>query len=119
MIYRCGIKSCPDYHNYGARGISVCDEWLEFIVFKQWALANGYADNLTLDRRDVNGNYEPNNCKWATIIEQNNNKRNVMYITIDGVTDTLTGFAKRTGIRQSKLWKNYHKLGLRGEDIFK
>ena len=76
MKSRCYNKKNPHFHLYGGRGIKVCNEWLkDFQTFYDWAIANGYADNLTLDRINVNGNYEPSNCRWITRKEQNNNKR--------------------------------------------
>ena len=69
-------QSSNKYHSYGGRGIRICDEWKNsFANFKEWALNNGYADNLTLDRINNNGNYEPNNCRWATI-KQNTQSKN-------------------------------------------
>lgn len=83
-LYRiwCGIKSrClnknnKDYSHYGGRGIAVCDEWMEFLPFYEWAISNGYSDDLSIDRVDVNGNYCPGNCRWATQVEQQNNRTN-------------------------------------------
>lgn len=76
MHTRCYNKNFFAYKYYGGRGISICDEWLhDFQAFHDWAIANGYADNLTIDRIDVNGNYCPGSCRWATMEEQNQNKR--------------------------------------------
>lgn len=78
------------YKNYGGRGIKVCDEWSkDFMAFYEWAMANGYRDDLTIDRIDVNGNYEPNNCRWVTMKEQENNRRNNHHITYNGETHTI------------------------------
>ena len=76
MKARCFIEKSTNYHNYGGRGITVCDEWRhDFQAFYDWAVANGYSDELSIDRIDVNGNYEPSNCRWATAKEQNQNTR--------------------------------------------
>ena len=73
---RCNNPNAYNYKNYGLRGIKVCKEWNDdYLKFRQWALNNGYKENLTIDRINVNGNYEPANCRWTTWKEQNNNKR--------------------------------------------
>lgn len=74
MKSRCTCITDPKYKNYGERGITVCDDWNDFLKFKEWAYNNGYDDSLTIERIDVNKGYSPDNCKWITISEQSNNK---------------------------------------------
>lgn len=97
MIERCSLKSAGSYLNYGGRGISVCEEWKNFIKFYEWAMENGYSDDLTLDRIDVNGNYEPGNCRWATHIQQSNNRRNNRFIECNGVIHTEAEWSRMIG----------------------
>ena len=104
MKRRCYCNTCKSYPNYGGRGIIVCDEWLnDFQSFYKWATSNGYVESLSIERKDVNGNYEPSNCKWATIKEQANNKRNNHFITIDGEIMTVAQCVEKTGINETTL----------------
>lgn len=76
MKARCNIESCSNYEEYGGRGISVCEEWnSSFEAFRDWALSNGYSDELSIDRVDFNGNYEPSNCRWSDKSMQARNRR--------------------------------------------
>jgi hypothetical protein len=85
MITRCYNPNATHYKDYGGRGIKICNEWLnDFMKFYNWSINNGYSDELTIDRINVNGDYYPNNCRWATVKEQNVNKRNNKYINING-----------------------------------
>lgn len=104
MKQRCYDKNAKSYKNYGARGIIVCKEWLEdYELFYNWAINNGYKNNLSIDRVDVNGNYEPSNCRWATREQQANNTRNSRYITYNNCTKTLAEWAKILKMSQQKL----------------
>lgn len=98
MKARCRNKNSISYKNYGGRGINVCDEWLDFKTFYDWAISNGYDENLEIDRIDNNKNYEPNNCRWVTKTFNRKHKRKASSITINGITDTFTGWCKRVGI---------------------
>lgn len=102
MVERCTKPYCADYARYGGRGIQVCARWRDF--------ANFVADmgqppaGMTLDRRDVNGHYEPSNCKWATSTEQNRNRRDNVLLTFDGRTAPMSAWAEERGIRKGTLW---------------
>lgn len=104
MKRRCYTKSHIEYKRYGARGIIVCDEWNnDFEKFYEWSMKNGYNDNLSIDRIDVNGNYEPSNCRWVTMKEQQNNRRNNHCITYCGKTMTTKQFSEKYNMNYSTL----------------
>lgn len=103
MRNRCYNKNEKAYIHYGGRGILVCAEWSDFACFREWALANGYSDNLTLDRINNDGCYCPDNCRWVDMTVQANNKRNNHYLEYNGATHTLAEWSAITGI-------SYHKL---------
>lgn len=99
MVVRCTRPEHPTYKHYGARGIKVCDEWLENnLSFFEWAMSNGYKEDLTLDRIDVNGDYSPNNCRWADWLTQNNNLRSNRIIIANGESHTLAQWSRITGL---------------------
>lgn len=91
MKARCSNPNHPNYHNYGGRGIAVCDDWnSSYASFRTWALSNGYSEGLTLDRINNNGNYEPSNCRWVDMKVQSNNMRKNVRITYHGETHTAS-----------------------------
>lgn len=103
MKSRCYKKYNTDYHNYGLRGIKVCEEWQKFEPFYEWAMSNGYKEGLSIERIDVNKDYYPENCKWITMSEQAKNKRNTSYLTYNGITKRLVEWAKEFNIHPSNL----------------
>lgn len=110
MHSRCNNKNAKSYENYGGRGISICNEWNGdngFLNFYEWSMKHGYADNLTIDRIDVNGDYTPNNCRWVTQHEQTRNKRNTINLTAQGKTMCLTDWITKYGYRVHYLY--WHK----------
>lgn len=105
MRSRCRNNRIPDYKYYGGRGINICDEWNEFICFEHWAINNGYTEELTLDRIDVDKNYCPENCRWVTRKVQSNNKRNLHLIAYHGETKTLTEWSEILSIPIATLYR--------------
>lgn len=115
MKHRCASHK---HKNYGVRGIKVCREWQEFIPFQKWALENGYKKNLSIDRKDVNGNYTPKNCKWSTQKEQMNNTRRNVVAEYNGKKQNLTQWEKELGFSPGFLLTRYNR-GLREKELFK
>lgn len=87
---RCNNKNSKPYQYYGGRGITICDEWNDYLIFYHWSMQNGYEKGKQLDRINNDGNYEPSNCRWVTPLENNHNRGNVNHYTINGITHTLT-----------------------------
>lgn len=95
MKDRCYRPNDAEYHNYGGRGITMCDEWKNDVgAFYNWAIAHGYKKGLSIDRINPNGNYCPENCRWADWVTQGNNKRTCHYMTLNNETHTMTEWAK-------------------------
>ena len=93
------------YKDYGGRGITICNEWLEFIPFRDWSLTHGYKENLQIDRKENEGNYEPTNCRWATAKENANNRRGKK-LTQQKVNEIK--FKYNSGYTQAQLAKEYN-----------
>lgn len=100
MKRRCLNPNTRYYSEYGGRGITVCDEWMEYSKFKDWAMQSGYQEGLTIDRQNVNGNYEPSNCRWATIQEQQRNRRNNIRLEYQGKVYSVVEIAELTGLKE-------------------
>jgi len=120
MRRRCREPNHHAYDQYGARGIKVCEEWnINFQSFYDWAMTNGYSDDLTLDRKDNDGNYEPGNCRWATMIEQQNNKSTNVALTINGIPKTIAEWSRETGIGYSTIRERRRRGKKSGVDLIK
>lgn len=108
---RCYNKNDKNYPKYGGRGISVCNEWKsDFLAFYYWSMSHGYKENLTIDRIDNNGNYEPNNCRWITHAEQQTNRSNNIYIEHNGERKTISKWAKELNFNSKLAYERYKKL---------
>lgn len=117
MVDRCISEKNPSYHNYGGRGIKVCRDWLNsFDAFAEWALSSGYVLNApqgqyTLDRKDNDKDYSPDNCRWITIQRQQNNKRTCHYIEHDGETHSIADWARKLGCKYNYLYNHLVYMG--------
>lgn len=94
MLRRCEDPSYHAYKNYGGRGIEVCDDWHDFTIFRDWVNETRTDISLSLDRIDNDGNYSPDNCKWSTNQEQQNNKRNNLYFSLNDEVHTLSDWCR-------------------------
>lgn len=117
MRRRCYLKSTSDYKNYGGRGIHVCDEWKDsFEAFRSWSLSHGYKDGLTIDRRENDKSYSPDNCRWINRVAQGNNKRNNLWIMINGEKYTSAQWSRMVGISRGTI-ESRIKRGWSGEKL--
>jgi len=118
MKRRCDCPTVDRYPVYGGRGISYCEEWTTFEPFMRWALATGYSQGLSIDRIDVNGNYEPDNCRWVLLEEQSLNKVNSKNVRLGDETKPLKEWCILKNIPYEKAYQRLYKLGWSPEKTF-
>ena len=109
MMDRCYRTGAKNYPLYGGRGIKVCAEWHNIQNFERWANESGFEIGLTLERKDVNGNYCPQNCMWATRKQQANNRRNTLFIEFNGESHTVSEWSEILGICRSTISNRYYR----------
>lgn len=113
-IWGCVISRCENpnhnrFPDYGGRGITVCGEWHDYLTFKRWAISNGYAEGLTIDRVENDKEYSPNNCRWVDRITQQNNMRTNVVIVYNGESHTLAEWSRIFNIRYGTLVTRYNR----------
>lgn len=118
MRKRCNNPNSKRYKNYGGRGIKIANEWEEYEEFQRWAVENGYQDGLTLERKDVDGDYCPENCTWIPLKSQALNKTSNIKIEIDGIEKPLSEWCKQFGLKYSTAYSRIHR-GIDPEDAIK
>jgi len=117
MRQRCTNKNTAHYNSYGGRGIRVCEQWELFEEFYIWSMSNGYVEGLSIERIDVNGNYEPSNCKWITKKEQANNTRRTILITHNDKTLNIAQWAKELNVTYDVLYGRLKKYEMNLEKV--
>jgi hypothetical protein len=110
MKTRCTNEKCQDWHRYGGRGIRVCERWMMFANFLE-DMGSTWREGLTLDRINVNGDYTPENCRWADKLTQANNTRTNVLVEFQGEFDTLTRWARRMGLPEKAVACRYYNYG--------
>lgn len=111
MRDRCRSMNRSDAHCYAAKGITICMEWNDVREFKKWAIANGYAEGLTIERKDSNRGYSPENCKWATRLEQARNISRNRILTFQGVSLCVGEWSEKTGVAYANIIARIDRLG--------
>lgn len=119
MRQRCINPNTNSFKNYGGRGIKVCEEWEDYLAFKRWALNNGYSDSLTIERKDVNGNYAPDNVIFVSSFDQHSNRRDNVFITYGDTFYTIAQLSRKVNIPASTLGKWYKKSNATIERLIK
>lgn len=110
---RCYNKNSKSYKDYGGRGIKICDEWYNNCEsFYQWAISNGYKDNLTIERIDVNKDYSPDNCKWIPKSEQSANRRGIRKVLFENKICSIKEICKKTGIKYNTVYMRIKRNGI-------
>lgn len=115
---RCYNPRSKVYKDYGGRGIAICPEWETFIPFRDWALANGYRENLSIDRIDNDGPYSPSNCRWVTSAKQNLNKRNNVLVDYKGQLIPIAKASRLSGINRQTISSRLSR-GISGPDLYR
>jgi hypothetical protein len=117
IIRRTEDSNRKEYKDYGGRGIKICPEWRNsYEAFRDWALRNGYTDNLLIDRINKDDDYSPSNCRWISRKEQSLNRSDTRRLTVNGITKTLSEWARHTGMPYAKLKKRV-RLGWPDEKV--
>lgn len=111
MRQRVRDENVDRYAHYGGKGVTVCEEWQDYEVFKSWALENGYSKELSIDRIDNDGNYEPSNCRWATLRQQMNNTSRNHFVEHNGERKTLAQWGRKLGITREAVHNRLYVYG--------
>lgn len=117
MKQRCTNPKTTRFEDYGGRGIRVCDEWLKYENFRDWAYRSGYKEGLSIERVNVNGNYEPFNCTWIPLLEQANNRRTTVWVEYNGKKQNLKQWSDELNINYGTLNSRYQR-GKRPPELF-
>ena len=111
MRQRCYNENFPYYKYYGGRGVEICEEWQQFEPFRDWAMSHGYEDGLSIERKDVNKGYTPDNCEWIPMSQQASNRRTTVYVEWEGKRVTLMELSDRYFIERHVLYDRIVKGG--------